>query len=377
MAKASGTIGELHRPETLGSVFEHGGNRGPGFDTVRLLAASAVVFHHSLAIKYDIVAIDLLNAFSGGYTHLGFLSVSIFFALSGFLVTPGLTRSGDVLAYLSRRFMRIMPLLLLVVAVTALVVGPLVSNLPAEEYFTRHSTWRYFRNTTTWLSLQLPGVTDYDGGSTINGPMWTLHYEWMCYLLLALLQLAAILRHRLFFLASWLGVSMLSVLIYYDIVPGTLRMFELMSYFGAGSLLYLFRDRVYWSWTLMALVFGVLVFALGLGLGIFVAPLLIAYLVIGLGPAKFPWNAIIHKADLSYGIYLTHSVIFVVIMRFWPTQSPHVLFATGWSLAALTAFMTWTFLEKPALRHKDAPAILARRILGPRLSMLFKRGAVA
>nr|WP_240949939.1 acyltransferase [Novosphingobium sp. ERN07] len=364
---------------TIGAAFARLGNRGPGFDTVRICAASAVVFHHSLAIKYDIVAVDWINAFSRGYTNLGFLSVAIFFVLSGFLVTPGLLRNGDVLEYLSRRFMRIMPLLFVVVATTALVIGPIVSDLAPAEYFTRPAPWLYFRNLLTWLSLHLPGVTDYDGGRTINGPMWTLHYEWLCYITLGVLQLLAVTRNRQLFLALWCMIIVAGALIYFRVVPTgpfkPLRLFELFGYFGAGSLIYLYRDKIPYSRSLMALAFSLLLGSLWLSMGVITAPMLVAYLVAGLGMIRFPWGPLLAKADLSYGIYLTHSVAFVVIMRFWPVEAPLVLFVLGWGMACLIALMTWTFIEKPALRYKDVPARLVRSLIGPRLAGKF--GAVA
>ena len=186
---------------TLRDAYAAVDNRGPGFEVLRLVAASAVVMHHAMKIEHDIVRDDWLFQFSGGYTQLGLLAVSVFFALSGFLVTPGLLRSGNVIGYLGRRFMRIMPLLFTIVALTALVVGPLVSRVPLAEYYTSTATWRYFKTVTTFLSLQLPGVTDYDGGVTINGPIWTLHFEWICYLLLAGLAAIRVLSRRWLVLA--------------------------------------------------------------------------------------------------------------------------------------------------------------------------------
>lgn len=372
--------GNTASPSTIGDVFAAGRNRGPGFDTVRLAAASCVVFHHSLAIKYDIVAIDTLNWFSHGYTNLGFLSVSVFFALSGFLVTPGLVRNGDVLEYLSRRLVRIMPLFALVIAANALVVGPLTTTLPIDAYFAHGETWRYFRNLTTWLSLQLPGVVDYDGGDTINGPIWTLHYEWLCYLLLAVLQLLSVTRKRNVFLGIWALSVLASALIFYGVLPGglrALRYFELTSYFGAGSLVYLFRDRLPWSKAHLGLAVLALVGLLWANLGVLFAPILVSYLVVGIGLLQFPWAGLLAKADLSYGVYLLHSVVFLLIMHFTPVDQPLVLFLIGWPAAMILAWGSWTFIEKPALRYKDVPARWMRTLLGPRISTLLKRGATA
>lgn len=124
----------------IAEVLARYGNHGPGFDTVRLLAASAVALHHSLFIAMDPVRDDQIYRFSAGYTHLGLLSVAVFFAISGFLVTPGLLKSRSVLEFLSRRFMRIMPLLVLVVLFAAFILRPVLTTEPLTDYFANRDT---------------------------------------------------------------------------------------------------------------------------------------------------------------------------------------------------------------------------------------------
>ena len=72
------------RGRTLESRLAETGFLGPGFDEVRLAAAITVLLH---------------LAFSGGFLHFGLLAVLVFFAISGFLVAPGLVRSGKVIDY--------------------------------------------------------------------------------------------------------------------------------------------------------------------------------------------------------------------------------------------------------------------------------------
>jgi len=354
---------------SLREAYEAVGNRGPGFETLRLVAASAVVLHHSLRIEHDIVLDDWLFQFSGGYTQLGLLAVSVFFALSGFLITPGLIKSGNVIGYLSRRFMRIMPLLATIVVATALVIGPLFSSVPVTEYYTSAQTWRYLKTISTFLSLQLPGVVDYDGGDTINGPIWTLHFEWMCYLLLAGLAAAKVLSNRWLFLALYVAALLVMVMVMgtipYDDARGRAYVFLfLFGYFGAGVLLYLFNDRVRWSRGLMLLALALLVGAYATPFDYFIAPLLTAYLVVGLGLMRFPATPLTRGVDLSYGVYLTHSVILMMLMNIHPFQSWIALFAVCLPLSCAAAFLTWKFIEAPALAHKDWPERMARAVLG-------------
>lgn len=353
------------RLSTIRAAYAAVGNHGPGFDTIRLLAASAVVLHHSLKIEHDIVRDDWIYGFSHGYTQLGLLSVAVFFALSGYLVTPGVARNGDVIEYLSRRFMRIMPLLAAVVFVTALVIGPLFSALPPLEYYSSPQTWHYLKSVTTALSLQLPGVTDYDGGNTINGPMWTLRHEWTCYFLVAGASLTGLLRWRWAFLALWIASQAL-MLVHYGPLgaeaerPAGFLLLYLFGYFGAGALMYLYGDILPWSRPLVGAAGIALLAAWGLDMSWLIAPALTAYLVVGLGLFRFPWNPLLEKADLSYGVYLTHSVVLMMLMNMIDFTSSLALFATCLPLTYLVALATWTFIEKPALARKSLPAQLAK-----------------
>ena len=360
----------LARTPSVKATLARHDNRGPGFDTIRLVAASAVALHHAMGIQYDIVLDDPIHAFSGGYTHLGLMAVCVFFALSGFLVTPGLVKNGDVIAYISRRFMRIMPLLALVVVATALVVGPLITSLPTAEYFASAQTWEYLRNITTSLSTRLPGVVTHGGGNEVNNPLWTLRYEWLCYLLIAAACFGGILRRRGLFLAGWLAVLVILPLSYG--IPssdreGSGQVYTLMllfGYFGAGVLAFLYADVLRWSPFLLAGAFIALLGSLWSGLGFLLAPALTTYLVIGLGLVRFPWGGILARADLSYGVYLMHAVILTILVNAFEFSSGLALFAVGLPLSLLAALASWTFVEKPALRAKDLPAKIIRTVLG-------------
>src|SRR5258708_21364142 len=74
--------------------------RGPGFDQLRFGAATMVLLHHCRGVEYE-VRVDPLFMYTGGFLHFGLFAVLIFFAISGFLVTPGLVRSGNVIDYVA------------------------------------------------------------------------------------------------------------------------------------------------------------------------------------------------------------------------------------------------------------------------------------
>ena len=353
----------------MASALEAVNNRGPGFDTIRLAAASVVVLHHAMAVEIDIVRDDFLYRFSEGYTQSGLMAVAVFFSISGFLVTPGLVRSRDVLGYLSRRFMRIMPLLAVVVLATALVFGPALTSLSLREYFASPQTWLYLKNVTTSLSLELPGVSNHRGSDAINSPLWTLRFEWLCYLALAALALIGALARRVLVLCIW-GASQLLLFALFGAPDVTQAWSQaetflyLSGYFGAGVVMYTWSDRIPLGRWLVIAAIGALIVALYAGIGVFAAPLLVTYLVIAAGLAPVPWSKTLAKADLSYGIYLTHSLVLTALLAIFPFTSGIALFASGLVISALVAFATWTFIERPGLEHKTGPAKFLRTRFG-------------
>ena len=80
--------------------------RGHGFDLLRIVFAIVVLLRHARGLEYG-TQVDPLFYYSGGFIHFGFLAVAVFFVLSGFLVTPSLIRSENVIDFASRRIIRV------------------------------------------------------------------------------------------------------------------------------------------------------------------------------------------------------------------------------------------------------------------------------
>lgn len=372
----------LRGAPTIAAVLASHDNRGPGFDTVRLIAASSVALHHSLGIAMHMVKDDLLYKFSGGYTHLGLLSVAVFFAISGFLVTPGLLKSRSVLEFLSRRLMRIMPLLVLVVLFAAFVLGPILTTESLRDYFASRDTWTYLRNITTSLQLNLPGVTNHVRQPGINSPLWTLQNEWLCYFIVAAASMGLLLRQRVLFLAGWVAAVMACVLLYgfadADANLGRFgRLLYLFTYFGAGVVISLYSDRLRWSPAILVAVTFALLLVLYIGWAHLVAPFMVAYVAVGVGLLKMPWSTFLAKADLSYGTYLTHDLVLTTLSKIHAFVNPFALFAVCLPITLIVSWLTWTLVEKPSLKHKSLPAKWARAVLlkaplGSRLLVLLE-----
>ncbi len=316
------------------------------FDLLRLLAALAVIHHHSRV---------LAGKPATGFFHLdlGALGVGVFFVISGYLVTASLQRSTGIRDYILKRVLRIEPALVVCVALTALVLGACVTRLPLADYFTRPQVYLYvLGNSLIYpVTYGLPGVFDQNPVSAVNPSLWTLRLEFTCYLGLAALGAAGLLRKGVVAGLAGLAAAVTGVLTFLWSPPAQFaeaaRIVLVAAQFGflflAGAYLQL-RARPPPLWSLASLVF----IATPLwGLALPAAVVLAGELR---GP-RLP-------ADVSYGLYIYAS----------PVQQTLALmgglsFLASVALTLPLAAASWFLVERPALRLKGrlsrGPAVAA------------------
>ena len=246
--------------------------------------------------------------------------------------------------------------------VTALVLGPLLSNLKLAEYFRDPQLLAYFKNLVGSTQYYLPGVsTDHPRAGVVNGSLWTIAIELACYLMLAFTALIA--KER----ALTLALIGLTLVLLFPTTPFLGLLFtwlpakELSLAFCVGALLYAFADRV---------PHHALIGLPCLGLALLLAhyqstwslfPL--AYGIIWLGVRRIP--AWLTRADYSYGIYLVAYPLQQSLLQLLPitgTWWVNLLFTLP--LAFLSAFGLWHGVELPIMKRKRE--ILARFRLGLR-----------
>jgi peptidoglycan/LPS O-acetylase OafA/YrhL len=355
--------------------------RGPGFDHIRLAAATIVLLHHCRGLQYPDIQNDPLMHYTAGFMDFGRFAVVIFFAVSGFLVTPGLLRAGGLIDYTVSRTTRIFPGLIVNVILSMLVLGPIFTTYSIEGYFTSPQLYLYAKNILTLMVNFLPGVDSDDGSPVIvNGALWTLHFEILCYIALMLASVLALLTHRIRFLALWCALYAIYIAISLNPaiasgVPGRFPLFiSLFVYFGYGVVLYLYRERIPFSATLAGAALGLLLIGLPLGAGAVVMPICLPYIVIFGGLSFLPGKALL-RHDLSYGLYLIHAPILVSFRLLFPNM--HI-----WWIGALIVFLvtlvlayaSWIFVESPAVRRKKEIANWIRQRMQPRNRQLSNKG---
>lgn len=156
------------------------------FDFLRILFASMVIVSHSYYLL-DGQSEDPFSKYLY-HTELSTLGVFGFFVLSGYLIFQSLQNTAKPGRFLLKRFKRIMPGLMVAAGLIVFVLGPLLSDLGARVYLGSAKVYLYWIRTIFFLPTDnlLPGVFEHNPLPFINGSLWTLRYEVLCYLSLCI-----------------------------------------------------------------------------------------------------------------------------------------------------------------------------------------------
>ncbi len=350
--------------------------RNNNFNLLRLLAASFIAFYHCLFMVYG----PLMSDARFPYLYdLSQIVLNFFFVTSGFLIAQSFARRGDVISYFVARFLRLVPGLFVLSLLICFVMGPLVTEVSPGEYFSSLNTW-LFVPLTTMLDPDrvLPGVFASNiNAYEIDEALWTLRYEVVCYIGLALLGVIGLLK-------AGRGFNMVCLLIFagYGVVTYLTDLRDVnainhMMHFGlsffVGVVFYIYGSRIELNTGLVVvcvLIAGVIYFVAEKRVS---EPFIIfatAYLIFWL--AYIP-DGLVREynrlGDYSYGVYIYHFPIEQCLVYFFGGFSPFGLFALALPLSLFCAVLSWKFVERPALDQLPVMSewikanLLKRRVL--------------
>ncbi len=340
-----------------------GRSTGEHYDLLRVLAAFMVFAGHQKALT------GLNEPAFLGFVTWGELAVGIFFALSGYLVSESWRRDPAVGRYLLRRGLRLLPGLAGVVLFACLLLGPILTSLKLGAYLVHPQTIEYLRNILLNIRFALPGVFAANPvPNAVNGSLWTLPMEVACYLLLVLfLRALSCLR------AGWILWPLAAALWLTDLlVPqgATWLLYatnwrvgvHFATFFFAGAALRLAPPPRFDPIPAAMLAAAVLMFTANSRLGYWCTPLCVTLLVIGsarVSAAPSRWAT--RYGDLSYGLYLyAFPVQQLIISTGLARDYPRRGFVVAWLGTVLCAFVSWRWIESPALRFKPRAASAPR-----------------
>ncbi len=356
------------------NLSDYKDSRDNNFNLIRFVAAFLVLVSHSFPLATGSgVAEPLKSALGIAFGHI---AVDIFFITSGFLITGSLLRSKSTPSYIAARVLRIYPALIVAMLLTVFVLGPLLTQLTLNDYFTRQTFIYLLKNSTLFFGVEfnLPGVfVEVPWKNAINGSLWTLPYEvkMYTYLLFFFLGVAFLKRFTPVKYQRWVKFEWVIVFtaltslllhvsnhVYLNRFDDFIRLF---SFFFIGSFCYIYASVIRMSnSTFLLLIFFCLASAIGviywelsketfMVIYILTLPYIVFYL------AYVP-NGIIRRfnnlGDYSYGIYIyAFPIQQMSAMLIFNVSVIQMIFVSG-VLTLLFAIGSWHLVEKKALKLK-------------------------
>lgn len=339
---------------TFGAFSE---GRRNNFDFIRFFLAALVILGHS----YDLMLKpELLSSLTNGQLSSGGLAVSCFFLLSGFLITKSWMQTPNLGKLLGKRVRRILPGFAVALLFCVFVVGPL-SGVAIGDYFRSRHTYAFLGMALGAGVTGLPGVfLNNPLAGNVNGSLWTIRIEFLCYLLVAALGVAGLARRR----GVLTGLFALTLLLNALRSGGHLGghwpfliegLVGLMPLFLAGAVFYSWRDRIPYHPAVAATALTALALCCLAKTGmVFALPTCGAYLLFyaGFSPRGRMQN-FGRRGDLSYGVYLYAFPIQQLLIEYGQNRlSPPLLFLMALPLASALAALSWRFVEKPFLSRR-------------------------
>jgi len=321
---------ELAKSETT----PEGKNRSNNFHVIRYVLAVCVLYSHS----YGLLLLPEPIAFQRTF---GTFAVQGFFAMSGYLIAQSCDRISHLGHYFANRTLRIAPALIIALALSHYLLGAFD---------------RFITNPVPYI---------------VNGPVWTLSWEVLCYILCGLLWRFGLLT------AGALGSIVAAGWVMFVVMPGVGDTSQVIAplflLFFTGSYIALQEQRLNLRTVGVAAMLVLIVLTVDTtsvmirsiieGVPFLYGPnfslsrhYLIVYLLCL--PFALLWLArcvrplLSLRNDYSYGMYIFGWPVQQSLIAFFPHVSPLLLFVVALAVTHGVAMMSWHLVEKRALRLK-------------------------
>jgi peptidoglycan/LPS O-acetylase OafA/YrhL len=354
-------------------------HKNNNLDFIRFFLATIVIFCHCFVMYYGTEdTVEPLWVFSNEQMSIGTFAVDFFFIISGFLIYQSWERSPQILDFLKKRFLRIYPGFVVVCLLCVFVIGP----FGTADYFQPFGYWEIYYQRIDYLEVVLNILTlsevkvpwsfnNLPIANTVNGSLWTIKYEFLCYFLVALFGILKLFRFRWFAISIFLIAMFMYALQEYSHV--WVYNWQELGYFGKPDfyprfVVYYFSGIIFYQnkeyiprirslfllsifiCVLSAYYFKCLMFTLPV-FGSYAA----FYIAFSMHFRLYRWAK---YGDFSYGIYLyAWPVQQLLLLFFEPYMNVWNLFSSSTLVTFLLAMLSWNMIEKPALKFKAKPIL--------------------
>lgn len=322
---------------------------------MRFIAALFVIYSHSFVLSTGSDAGELFMYITRLNYKFSHIALTIFFLFGGFYITKSFIDSKSIFKYFKSRILRIFPPLIMLVLITVFVVGPIFTTLELKDYFSHPDTYKYLKNILLTFTDGLPGVFTNLKIHSINGALWTLIFEFNCYIFVAILGVLGILKKK----EITLGISCFIWFIYIfrnnifasDFVFLNMGFFNLLwflSIFSIGMVFYLFKDSIKIDGKIAIACFLIVCICFCIGVYDEAVTFFGAYPLIYLAYSpKIKMPKLKHIGDISYGIYLYGFLIQVMIISlFGGTMHPYLNLLLTYIIVIPVAYLSSISVER-------------------------------
>ena len=318
--------------------------RRNNFDFLRLLGAFLVIYGHELGETARNQTVW------GSPVHLA--GLYIFFCVSGYLVTDSWIRTPDLFAFARKRFFRLFPGLFVLCAVTTVAFGLFVGGQPLPGYFASFDAWAYLSNAVLILH---PGIGNV---SLVNGSLWSLPVEALCYVVVPIAF--AVGRKRVALVTALLscaaGVLFLTASgrrIEANQVDIGMAGLVVPFFLSAATYRILDRKITYRLDLCIIAIYALSIVASRLyQLATPSLWLLLPFVIIAFGQASTPvLRDVARFGDLSYGVYLYAYPTQLAVEAVFGRENHLLNLVVILPIVLCLAALSWHLVEKPSLRY--------------------------
>lgn len=326
------------------------------FNLLRFIFASLVIVSHAHELRDGNRSNEILTRIFGSISF-GDLAVDCFFILSGYLISKSWIERPSVWAFFSSRVLRIYPGFIVASLFCAFLVGPIYG---AFDYFQSFNPMSYLGSVGKLKSPAIPPVFQGSHYPVVNGAMWSISYEFVCYMLVLVCGIVGVFKRSYLFLALAIFCTIAHVATRLGLIPDSFdKIFRCVMAFSFGGCFYIYRQKIVWN-RYFAIVAVIITSVL-----LFSKPLAEPALCIFFGYAilYFAYHASLFHGfnrvpDISYGIYLYAWPINKIILSYSPAMNAYLSMVLVFVLSACCGVLSWYLIEKPSLKVK---AIFRRR----------------
>lgn len=245
------------------SLYNYDKGLNNNLNILKILAALLVLFTHSYSLTGSLTNFVV--------DKFGSIAVSFFFFVSGYYSIKKLNKNESYSNFIIGRIKALWPLLIEIVILIVFVIGPLTTQLSSKSYFLNKNTYMYLLVLFMIRIHYLPGVfINNPYGSEVNGSLWTLPFQCICYLIAICFHKIVNNTNKIFIIFLNMLLLVIELLIphlfsgyYYNVISSGYRAIVI---FIIGMQYYIYNKRIKLNikWLIIMFVLSMLLYFVGI-----------------------------------------------------------------------------------------------------------------